>query len=42
MNPLGLRLTGGSFVLGHQGQSNRDVLVVGRARNGIAVAALGE
>ena len=42
MNSLGLRLIGGSLVRGHQGQTNRDVLVVGRARNGIAVATFGE
>src|SRR6185369_17216289 len=42
MNSLGLRLMGGGLVRGHQGQTNRDVLVVGRARDGIAVAAFGE
>src|SRR3954452_21126455 len=42
MNSLGLRLICGRLLRGHQGQTNRDVLVVGRARDRIAIAALGE
>src|SRR3954453_5385445 len=42
MNSLGLRLIGGWLLRGHQGQTNRNILVVWRAGNGIAVAALCE
>src|SRR3954465_5299452 len=42
MDALGLRLMGGGLVRRHQRQANRDVLVIRRSRDRIAVAAFGE